>query len=150
VFFTSRSQAEVELPRLKLIQRHEGQAGSELGPESRVEAARCIRLLGKYDKTLTDATNFFLDLRSVEEKRASWSISRLIDERLARLQRSGRSAVQVEDVQQRLARFAQTFGDRPAAELTPEEIETWLEELGLSAQSFNNFRNGFSAFLPSR
>jgi integrase len=148
LFFASRSQAEVELARLKQVQRQEGQAGAELGPELRVEAARCIRLLAKYEKTLTDATDFLLaHLRSVEQKRASWSISRLVDEWIARLQRGGRSAVHVADVQQRLTRFAQTFGDRPAAELTPEEIETWIEELGLSARSFNNFHNRiFSLF----
>jgi len=64
LFFRTRSEAELELARLKLIQRREGEAGAELGGERRAEAVRCIERLSRFGKTLTDATDYLLAQRN--------------------------------------------------------------------------------------
>src|SRR6516162_11804900 len=67
MFFRTRADAELELARLKIVRRKEGDAGAELGAEKRAEAVRCIGRLSKYDKTLTDATDFLISYLERQE-----------------------------------------------------------------------------------
>jgi len=140
-FFPTRSKAEVQLARLKLIQRAEGDAGASIGTELRIEAGQCTRALTPFGKTITDATNFLIEhLKEAEKARASLTVGRLIKERLTKLQSAKRSQVHLDDVRQRFERFGETFGERPSAEITAGEIERWLESLDLNEQSYNNCR----------
>jgi integrase len=53
----------------------------------------------------------------------------------------------IEDVRQRLARFAADYGERDIKSIEPKELENWLHSLGLSAQSLNNFRTVVSGLF---
>jgi integrase len=146
LFFRTRAEAELALARLKLIQRREGEAGADLGGERRAEAVRCIERLSRFGKTLTDATNFLLEHLEREEKaRATLTVDKLVAERLATLARIGHSAIHIRDTKTHLARFAQTFGERPAGSITPAEIDGWLESLGVGPVTYNNFISRLSA-----
>jgi hypothetical protein len=53
----------------------------------------------------------------------------------------------IEDVLERLARFAADYGERDIKSIEPKELENWLHSLGLSAQSLNNFRTVVSGLF---
>lgn len=140
MFFRTRAEAELELARLKIVQRKEGDAGTELGAQGRIEAVRCRERLARFGKTITDATDFLLEHLEREEKaRATLTVDKLISERLAKLKSVGRSAVHVQDTKVHLARFALAFGNRPAGGITAQEIESWLETLPVGPTSYNNY-----------
>ena len=150
LFFRTRAEAELALARLKLVQRREGEAGAELGAEKRAEAVRCIGRLSKYDKTLTDATDFLLEhLERQKRAKLTLTVDKLFSERLAKLKSIGRSQIHIQDTRIYLNRFAAKFGERPAGSITGAEIEAWLETLSFGPQSYNNHLvrlNGLFAF----
>src|SRR6516165_10154262 len=111
LFFRTRAEAELELARLKIVLRKEGDAGAELGAEKRAEAVRCIGRLSKYDKTLTDATDFLISqLERQERATLTLTVNKLISERLTKLKSIGRSQVHIQDTRIYLNRFALEFG----------------------------------------
>jgi integrase len=142
LFFRTRAEAELELARLKIVLRKEGDAGATLGSEARAEAVRCRERLERFGKTITDATDFFLKhLEAQESARNTLTVERLVAERLAKLQSTGKSPVHIKDVRIRLGRFALQFGKRPAGSISTGEIEQWLEDLDAGPQSYNNYRD---------
>jgi integrase len=148
LFFRTRAEAELELARLKIVLRKEGDAGAELGAGGRIEAVRCIERLSRFGKTLTDATDYLLEHLEREQKaKTTLTINKLISERLTKLERIGRSAVHIKDTKIHLSRFALTFGNRPAGSITSEEIEQWLEALPVGQMSYNNYRARLAALF---
>jgi integrase len=77
----------------------------------------------------------------------SISVSALIDEYLAGQKRLNRSQAHIYDLRQRFSRFKETFGDRPLRTVTTNEIDAWLHDLDLSAQSVNNYRSRIAALF---
>jgi integrase len=150
LFFRTRAEAELELARLKIVLRKEGDAGAQLGAEGRIEAVRCTERLARFGKTLTDATDYLLTHLEREEKaRVTLTVDKLLSERLAKLESIGRSKIHIEDTRIYLSRFALEFGMRPAGSITAPEIETWLDSLSFGPQSYNNHLvrlNGLFAF----
>jgi integrase len=148
IFFRTRSEAELALRRLKLIQRQEGEAGATLGADTRAEAVRCIKRLQPFGKTLSQAVEFLVQhLEAQARANQTLTVERLITERLAKLRSGGKSHVHITDVQFHLGRFALAFGKRPAGGISTEEIEEWLENLGLGPQSYNNYRQRIGAMF---
>jgi integrase len=148
LFFRTRAEAELELARLRIVQRKEGDAGAELGAEGRIEAVRCAQRLARLGKTLTDATDFLLEhLERQEKASATLTVDKLISERLAKLKNIGRSAAHIDDTNHHLSRFALAFGNRPAGAVTRQEIESWLETLQVGPRSYNNYCDRLNALF---
>jgi integrase len=148
IFFRTRSEAELALRRLKLIQRQEGEAGAALDADARTEAVRCIKRLSRFGRTLTDATDYLIQhLEAQEAANQTLTVERIITERLAKLRATGKSVVHIKDVAFYLGRFADTFGSRASGSIASEEIESWLEDLGLGPQSYNNYRSRLYALF---
>jgi integrase len=144
-FFPTKEKAEAELGRIKIKQRKEGENALKLPDSLRIMALECAQELKPLGKTLKDATEFYVEyLRDAER---SISVSALIDEYLAGQQRLKRSQTHIYDLRQRLGRFKETFGDRPLRTVTTNEIEAWLHDLDLSAQSVNNYRSRIAALF---
>jgi integrase len=144
-FFPTKEKAEAELARMKIKQRKEGENALRLPDSLRIMALECAQELKPLGKTLKDATVFYIEyLRDAER---SISVSSLIDEYLAGQQRLNRSQAHIYDLRQRLGRFKETFGDRPLRTVTTNEIDAWLHDLDLSAQSVNNYRSRIAALF---
>jgi integrase len=144
-FFPTKEKAEAELARMKIKLREEGENALRLPDSLRIMALECAQELKPLGKTLKDATEFYIEyLRDAER---SISVSALIDEYLVGQQRLNRSQAHIYDLQQRLGRFKETFGERPLRAVTTNEIDAWLHDLDLSAQSVNNYRSRIAALL---
>jgi integrase len=144
-FFPTKEKAEAELGRMKIKQRKEGENALRLSDSLRIMALECSQKLNLLGKTLDDATEFYIHYLGDAER--SISVSALIDEYLAGQHRLNRSQAHIYDLRQRLSRFKETFGDRPLRTVTTNEIDAWLHDLPLSAQSVNNYRSRIAALF---
>ena len=66
-------------------------------------------------------------------------VAQVVDELLANKKAKGRSHLYLTDLRVRLTRFAKA-SNRPLSEVTSGDIDRFLESLGISARSQNNFR----------
>jgi len=66
-------------------------------------------------------------------------VAQVVTELLASKKSKGRSRLYLTDLRVRLTRFADAV-DRPFCEVTSNDIDKFLESLGISARSQNNFR----------
>jgi len=88
--------------------------------------------------TIAVALDFF-----IEQHRAiatTGTVADAIERRKSETIRRGLSASHKKDVENRLDKFAATFGKRPLAGITPQEIERWLSSLEVAPQTQENFR----------
>lgn len=144
-FFATLEDAEKELARIKIKQRKEGENALRLSDSLRIMALECADKLKPFAKTISDATNFYVKfLRDAER---SVPLATLIEEYLAAQKRLKRSETHISDLNQRLGRFKEAFGNQPIRTLTTVEIEAWLHRLKLSPQSINNFRSRLAALF---
>lgn len=67
------------------------------------------------------------------------SVAQVVDELLASKKAKGRSHLYLTDLRVRLTRFAKA-DNRPLSKITSDDIDKFLESLGISARSQNNFR----------
>jgi integrase len=144
-FFATKEKAEEELARMKIKQRKEGENALRLPDSLRIMALESAEKLKPFTKSLQDAVDFYV--RHLREAEASISVSALIGEYLAIQTRLKRSVVHLDDLRQRLGRFREIFEKRPLRTITTQEIESWLHDLNLSAQSINNYRSRVAALF---
>jgi hypothetical protein len=138
----------LELEGLKLVQRQEGQAGAELGLELRVEAARCIKGLPNMTRRApTRQTSFLPTCGALRKRRPTGLISRLIDERLTRLQRRRQESRSYPESSAAVGKVRSNIR-RPANDRAYSRGNRIIARGAW--RSFNNFRNRISSFLPSR
>jgi integrase len=96
--------------------------------------------LAEYSETINEAVKFRVDYLE-RVRRCKVTVSQLADEVLETKRRDGMSKDYLRDLRSRLARFCLSFGNRPVAAVTVEEIDNWLRALPLSPQSRVNYRS---------
>lgn len=123
---------------LTKLENHGTSTAAILSDRNLREAAECIRRLRERGKSLSDATDHYLAFLEANEK--SWPVSKLIEAVEHSKDREGKSPRYLADLTSRFSRFSASFGDRPVASISAEEISDWLAGLSLSAISRNNYR----------
>src|SRR5262249_31589786 len=104
----------------------------------RVEAIECFELLQPYQKTLRDATKFYVTyLKTITGSR---KVSEVVADLLAARTADGMSARYVGDLRVRLGRFAATFGNEMIAGISTSRIDQWLRGLGVAPLTRNTYR----------
>jgi Phage integrase SAM-like domain len=145
LFFTSEAEAKEELKKWDKRVRKEGQDALGISPELRVLAAKCAKRLEPFEKSIWDATEFYIE--HLERMRGSVPVTVLFADYLATKQRAKLSEKHLADIKQRLRRFVADFSDRAIKTITVREIEDWLHGLDLAPQTVNNFRAIIGAFF---
>jgi integrase len=139
MFFKTRADADAECTRQKtLLERHSREAvGLSQRAMSEVIAAR--DKLAEYGKTISDAVTFFVDhLERV--RRCKITVAQLADEVLEVKRKDGRSAKYIDMLRLYFKRFRQEFGERLIADITVEELDTWLRDLPGSPKTRADYR----------
>jgi integrase len=147
-FFKTRADAEAEALRQRtLLERHSREAiGLSQRAMSEVIAAR--DRLSEYGKTLSDAVEFYVDhLERV--RRCKITVAQLADEVLAAKRKDGRSAKYLGMLRLYFKRFSQDFGDRLIADITVEELDTWLRDLPGSPKTRTDYRANIGVLFSS-
>jgi integrase len=98
--------------------------------------SECNDLLKPFGKTIRDATEHYTKFLKVASK------SRLVPEVVADLlvEKSKMSEDYVDDLDNRLGRFAAAFPTALIAAVTKDEAEAWLVSLNVAGTTFDNFR----------
>lgn len=85
---------------------------------------------------------------AIERKRRelrSCTVAEMVTRGIKAREKAGLSEVHIKDLEQRLGRFRDSFGDRVVSTITKDEIEEWLNALEIA----NSTRNGYQRRLKS-
>jgi integrase len=146
LYFRTAGEAKVELERLKIKARRQGEAGLNLPDALRAEAAEAARRLKPHNKGIHDAVDFYLNHLVATESAPAGA---LVDDYLRARQRAQLSAKHFRDISSRLGRFREDFGERAVCTIRAQELEDWLFSSGeqLSAQTVSGWRAVLHAFF---
>jgi integrase len=144
-FFKDRIEAQTFMRLAKVQQENYGTAALSMPDALRVEAIECSELLQPYQKTLRDATKFYLDhLKAITGSR---KVKEIVADLLAARTADGMSVRYLGDLRVRLGRFVATFGEQMIAGISVSRIEEWLRGLGVGPVTRNTFRRRLAALF---
>ena len=98
----------------------------------------CTNRLNARGKTIKDATGFFIQHLTADEK--SCTATKLVDEVVAAKQKEAASPFDIDDLRSHLTIFGKRFGSQPVATITSTEIDDWLRSLNVSIVTRNRYR----------
>lgn len=144
-FFKTEAEAKTWLAQKNQELENLGTRVMSLTDESKLMAVQCIEKLKPLGKSLIEATDFFLSYVAKTERSSTVkdALQKLIENKKA----DGKSKRYLEDLQHRLDRFKDDFGERNLATLETDEMDDWLRDLGLSPVSRNNYRRVLNVFF---
>jgi integrase len=139
MFFKTKAEGDAErLRQQTLLERH-SRAAVGLSQREMSDFITAQETLSKYGKTINDATGFYVD-HCERIRRCKVTVSQLKGEVIVAKEKDGRAPRYIESLRGYLGKFALDFGERLIAEITPEELDTWLRDLPYSPKSRLNFR----------
>ena len=98
----------------------------------------CTNRLNAYDKTIKDATDFFVQHLTATEK--SCTVTKLVDEFVAAKQKEAASNFDLDDLRSHLTIFGKRFDGDPVGTITSTQIDNWLRSLNVSIITRNHYR----------
>jgi len=137
-FFAREAEAKTYVVQKEIELLNQGTEGLAFPTELRVMAQRAANQLAEYNKTISDAADYYLKHLAAESR--SIPVRQAVDELIANRAAAGFSKQYRSDLQFRLGRFAKAFSERMIATITTNEIESWLESLGVGPVTRNTFR----------
>jgi integrase len=146
LFFTTRKEAEQEQDRQRELLERQGKAALELKDRDLAEFIEARERLQSYGVTIRQATDFAINhLEKI--RRCNVTIAQLTEEMIEAKKRDGRAEKYLESLRGYLGRFCKTFGHRPVAAVTVEELDSWLRNLAYSPKSRANFRQNIGVLF---
>jgi integrase len=137
-FFPTKGEAQtyVQLKDTELL--NQGKEAVGFPSSLRVMAQQAHERLQQFEKTITDAVNFYIThLESIQK---SAPLSQAIEELIENRKASGASKRYCYDLKLRLGRFSQKFANRIVGDISTREIDEWLASLKLAPVTRNTFR----------
>jgi hypothetical protein len=114
-FFATEKEAKLELRKLEIQVRREGEQGFSVPEETRVLAAKATKLLEPFGGNLLDAAKFYV--AHLESLATDVRVSALVDEYQETKRKAQFSAAYLDDIRQRLRAFNELFGMRKVKSL---------------------------------
>ena len=138
-FFRHKSDADAERRRqLTTLERH-GREAIGLSQRELSDFITAKNKLAEFGKTLSNAVEFYIDhLERV--RRCKITVAQLADEVLEAKRKDGRSAKYIDMLRLYFKRFRQDFCERLIADITVEELDTWLRDLPGSPKTRADYR----------
>jgi len=134
-FFRTRAEADDFARNVLEGQRQYGQKAKHLPHKLRLSAIQCAEKLSLYGKSLEEATEALLERLRVSQH--SCSLNKLVSEYLENKQGKGLSRRHLQDLKNRLGKFASFTGEKTASDIKPEQIEHWLQQF--RGENHNNY-----------
>ena len=134
-FFRHKSDADAERTwQLMTLERH-GREAVGLSQRELSDFITAKRDLAEYDKTINDASKFLIDHLERVLKHGT-TVSKFADKVLELKRKANRSTVHVDGLEMYFKTFCESFGKRPIASITTEELDDWLSVLPANRASF--------------
>lgn len=137
-FFPTKETAETWVAQKEIELQNHGIKALTMSDELRVMASGAAAKLSPFGKTLDEAVDHYV--KHLEACQRSCSINDLVAKFIAGKVQAERSASLLATIKSRLGRFQMTFGDRLAATIQTTEIDDWLHDIELAAETRNNLR----------
>src|SRR5262249_49304045 len=115
-----------------------GVEGAEFPTPLRVMAQNAVEQLKPFGKTIADAVQHYVAHLIASDK--SCAAVELVKELVAAKKKDGASLRHLDDLRNRLKKFADHFDGQMVATITGREIDDWLRSLPVAAVTRNNFR----------
>lgn len=145
LFFKTKAEAETVAQQKRIARENEGMAGISVPEKLRIETLDCVKLLEPFGVSLRDAVGYF-----VKHSRPESGLKKLRavrDEFLEAKADANRRAEYLRVQRCVLGKFCQTFGERNANEVRPDEIAEWLKGHGWSQRTRKNYHSDLSNFF---
>lgn len=118
---------------------------STLDEEVKRHAFTAVGLLRPYGKTILDAAKHYRAYLEANAKSVKLKLA--AEEFVAAMTNAGKSARYVGDLKIRVTAFVKTREERMCAEIFTKEIAQWLQGLGVTNTTRNNFRRVLCTFF---
>ena len=130
----------------KRIEAHNlGQKAFELPDEAKLDAAKCLKRLSPYGKTLSNAVDFYLEHLEITQK--SCTVQELLEKFIEVKRSDGASKRYLLDLSSRIGRFTEDFGEKIISEITALQVGEWLRSLSVAPVTRNNYRRILGVFF---
>lgn len=135
--FSSEPEARTAFEVAYVAHHNHGYSAGSLGVKARGDALAALDILRPFGVSLVQAAKYYAARhQNIHE-------SKLVKDTVAELLRAkkqdGLSPRYHKDLRNRLGRFVESFGERKIAELSVEEIDSWLRELSVGPLTRNTF-----------
>ena len=137
-FFKDETEADTHLELQQIQLANFGTAALSISEKLRVEAISCEEKLKAQGATLSQATDFYL--AHLESTVKSVSVADAVAAVLKVKEGAGMSDLYLRDLKWRLGRLSQAFPDKRLAEISTDDIQGFLDGLGVGAVTRNTFR----------
>jgi integrase len=143
--FASKEEAET-FSRLKKVERtNRGTLGISLPERLRGEALEADRLLAPFGVSILDLARQYV--QRMEQSERSETVGNALQMFLLAKKGDNLRPRYLEDLRDRLRRFADSFGERKLSDIAPVEIDNWLRGLGVAPLTRNSFHLRLSVFF---
>lgn len=144
-FFAVRIVAASFAERMRHDQERGRSLAFQLTESQRLEAAECIAALAPREKSLREATQFYLGHLDGAERSAKVCV--VVKEFLAAKTAAGLSRAYLAPLSSRLKAFNADFGEQLASELTATALEEWLTAKAADLVTRNNIRRNIGTLF---
>ena len=137
-FFPTEGDADTYIEQQAIQLANFGTASLSISEKLRVEAISCEEKLKAQGATLSQATDFYL--AHLESTIKSVSVADAVAAVLKAKEGAGMSDLYLRDLKWRLGRLSQAFPEKRLAEISTDDIQGFLDGLGVGAVTRNTFR----------
>jgi integrase len=135
--FSNHDAAKTAYEQACVEHENHGLAASQFSAKERGDALAAMDILRPFDVSLVQAAEYYRGHhQSIEDRR---TVKDAVAELLKAKKQDGLSDRYTKDLQNRLDRFVSKFGERKIADLSVEQIDTWLRNLGVAPLTRNTF-----------
>lgn len=136
--FRKLEEAEIRAEQVRVQVKNNGAAAFSISDRLRTEAIEAEQILEPFGTSLIGAAKFYAEHFS--HVTASATIADAVKELLASKEHDNLRPRYLADLRIRLARFAETFGERKIASLSAGEIDGWLRGFAWKPSTRNTVR----------
>ena len=144
--FRTKTAAQDELNKRQVeFQNIGSQFASSLTDQLRRQAVEGQERLAEYDKSITDAVDFYVS--HLKATSHSAPVKQLVEEYVESIRAEGKRPRTVRDSEGRLQVFSNAFGERMATEVNTRDLDKWLKGIEGTPRTRNHYRRVTHAFF---
>lgn len=144
-FFETKIEAETYAKQKEIELLNQGREAAQFPSWLRIQAQQGHERLQPHGKTISDAIEFFVS--HLEATQRSATVSQALDELVSNRRAIGASERYCHDLELRIGRFKQDFGDRLVSAINTAEIDEWLTRLNRAPVTRNTFRRDLTTLF---
>jgi integrase len=136
--FKDYEEARTAADQARIAAKNSGKNAFTISDRLRLEAQQAEQILKPFETSIVEAAKFYAEhLRRV---RTSQKVSVAVKELLAAKEHDNLRPRYLTDLRARLARFSDSFSERPIASVSAGEISAWLRNLRVEPATRNSYR----------